>query len=213
VTRLDGAQLSSTDSSSTSSRRVLRWLARDDARMIWQLLLALVGLFVLVAGVGYLLRPQLATLGTAFVDRFGLLGMAFGTYLADGFQFTVAPQFYMLASMVRGGSALWPMLCITAASMAAGCTGYLLAQRASRISFVRRKIDKSRAVVDRLLGRYGAWTFVILSASPVPYSVVCYLLGMYRMPVRYLAVVVGLRGPRLGVMYLVIRAAWAASSN
>lgn len=189
----------------------MRFAARDEVRMIGQLLLALAALFVLVAAVGYLLRPQLAALGTAFIDRFGLLGMALGTLLADGFQFPVAPQFYMLASMVRGGSALPPLLCISAASMVAGCVGALLAARGSSIPFLRRKLDRSRPVVDRLLARYGAWTFVLLSVSPVPYSIVCYLIGMYRMPLRHLALFVVLRGPRLALMYVVIRAAWGAS--
>jgi membrane protein YqaA with SNARE-associated domain len=201
------------NSPSASRHPLVRFAAREDVRLVGHLLLALGALFLVIAAVGYLFRPQLAGLGTTFVERFGLLGMALGTFLADAFQFPIAPQFYMLAAIARGDAATLPLLVISAASMVAGSAGYLIAYRSSSVPFLRRKLERSRPLVERLLARYGAWSFVLLSISPVPYSIVCYLIGMYRMPTRYLALFVGLRGPRLAVMYVVIRAAWAASGR
>src|SRR4051812_25614231 len=59
----------------------------------------LVILLVAAGVLGHFAQPWAEGAARAFVERFGVLGMAFGTLLADGLQFPVPPQFYMLLAI------------------------------------------------------------------------------------------------------------------
>lgn len=181
---------------------------RELLRYLVQLALG-IGAFVgLVSAAAYFARPELESLGRAFVQRFGVAGMFLGTFLADAFSFPIPPQFYMLTAVSAGGSQLAAMVAICAASMSAGYVGYRLAGRLARVRLFARRIAASRAKVDRLVERYGYWAIVVGSITPIPFSVLCYLSGLYRIPARYLGLLIVTRIPRLLVFYALIRAGW-----
>jgi membrane protein YqaA with SNARE-associated domain len=100
------------------------------------------------------------------------------------------------------------MVAICAASMLAGYVGYRLAGRLARVRLLARRIEASRAKVDRLIERYGYWAIVLGGITPIPFSVLCYLSGIYRIPLKYLGVLILTRIPRLLVFYVLIRAGW-----
>jgi len=174
-----------------------------------QVVLGLMVLFVGVATLAYFLRAELTALCNGFVDRFGILGMAIGTFISDGFQVPLPPQLYMLAAITHQKSEPLALASMCAASVLAGVMGRQLAYRGAELSFLKRRLDKSRAAVSSLVERYGAWSFLILTVSPIPYSTVCYLIGLYRLPPKAIALFVTFRVPRILVTYLVIRLAWS----
>jgi membrane protein YqaA with SNARE-associated domain len=182
---------------------------RELARTTAQLALSFGALFAGVALAAHLAHDELYALGNAFVQRFGLAGMFAGVYLADAFSFPVPPQFYMLTAIAGGGSQVAPMATVCAASLLAGYTGYHLAGRIARVRFFAARIEKVRPRVDRLFARYGAWALAIGSLTPVPFSMLCYLAGLYRLPMRHLALLLLFRVPRLFVFYALIRLGWA----
>jgi membrane protein YqaA with SNARE-associated domain len=181
-------------------------LWHDLLRYLIQLALGLGAFVGLVSAAAYFARAELEALGRTFVRHFGVAGMFLGTFLADAFSFPIPPQFYMLTAISAGESQLAAMVAICAASMIAGCVGYLLAGRLARVRLFARRIEASRAKVDRLIERYGYWAIVLGGLTPIPFSVLCYLSGLYRIPARCLAVLIMTRVPRLLVFYALIRA-------
>jgi membrane protein YqaA with SNARE-associated domain len=181
---------------------------RDLLRYLVQLLLSIGAFVALVSAAAYFARAELESLGRAFVQHFGVAGMFLGTFLADAFSFPIPPQFYMLTAISAGAPPLAPMVAICTASMIAGYVGYHLAGPLARVRFFARRVEASRAEVDRLIERYGYWAIVLGSITPIPFSVLCYLSGIYRIPAKYLGLLIVTRIPRLLVFYALIRAGW-----
>lgn len=169
------------------------------------------GLIALAVALATYFREPLAEIGTGFVSRFGFLGMAAGTFLADGFQFPVPPQFYMFVSVAAQTPALPTLLAISAGSIAGGAVAFAIAEHVGRIRFVAEKLARSRASVERGLDRFGYWAPVLASMLPIAYSLLCYVAGANRLPWRIFFVLSVCRIPRLLLFYYLIRIGWLAA--
>ncbi len=180
------------------------------AKRLAQVVLPLVAVFVGVSVTAALFRPELRALGEAFVRRFGYGGMALGAFLSDAFMFPIPPQFYMLTSVAAGAPQGPSVVVICASSVVAANVAYHVAGSLARVPLVRRRIERSRGVIDPLFARYGYYAVAVGAALPVPFSLLCYLAGLYRVPYRLYAVLVLLRVPRLLVFYALIRLGWAS---
>jgi len=171
-----------------------------------------VALFVIaMALLASFLREPLETIGRRFVTRFGYAGMALGTFLADGFQFPVPPQFYMLVSVNSQASPLASLGSIAVGSLAGGLVGFLGAQRLASLPVVSKRLAHSERLVARAIERFGYLAALLASLSPVPYSVLCLLSGAHRLGWRFFALVSLCRLPRLVFFYWVVRASFQAS--
>ena len=164
---------------------------------------------VVVAVLASTLRPQLTALGESFVERFGFGGMAAGTLIADAFHFPIPPQFYMLMAVTGGVSQVTALAAICAGSLSGGYLGYELSKRLGRVSFVARRLEGPRMSAERAFQRWGYRAAVIASLLPIAYSVLCYLAGLNRLPIRFFAVLAVLRVPRLILFYYLVRLGWA----
>jgi len=185
------------------------WNAR---RGIFRIVLSLVGFFVVMALLAKFFGPQLEAAGKMFVDRFGLVGIGISIFLADAFSMPPPPLFYIIIVATGTASHVVGMTVICAASIAAGNVGYHLASRLASRPFFRRRIDKTRARMDKMFARYGVWAFVIASFTPMPFSFMCYVAGMYRIRPWLFAFVCFTRIPRLLVMYWLVVAGWMTGS-
>src|SRR5688500_4582138 len=172
----------SRESSGTKSEK------RELLALALKLVLGAAALVALVSLLGHHFRPELEGLGRGFIDRFGYAGIALGTYIADGLHCPVPPQFYMLASIASGWSALWTIVAVCIGSMFGGFTAYAIARRASKLKFLQRLLARSQEKVDWLFARYGYWAVAIGSLTPIPYSFLCYVAGGYRMPAKIFVV-------------------------
>jgi membrane protein YqaA with SNARE-associated domain len=163
----------------------------------------------LVAVVGYFVREPAQALAKGFVGRFGLWGMALGTLLADGLHFPVPPQFYMLlaiASQTPLGRA-FPAIAI--ASLLAGGLGYGIALGASRAPWLARKTEPYRQLLSRAFERSGYRAALLASLLPIPYSVLCYLAGLNRLPAPFVVLLGVCRIPKLLGFYGLVYFGWS----
>jgi membrane protein YqaA with SNARE-associated domain len=186
---------------------------RDGLTIALQLIGASLALLVLVGAIGYVLRGPLERFAMVFIGRYGLVAMGFGTLLADAISFPVPPQFYMLASVVSGTPAKPALIAIGIGSLVGGTIGYFLAGRLSQWRWVAGKLERSRKRVDKLVDKYGYWAVAIASFTPVPFSILCYLSGLYRLRWHHFGVVLALRLPRLAVYYAIVRAGWLSTAG
>lgn len=184
-------------------------LRREVIALIMRFLAALVIVSVLAAGLGYVARAPAEALARAFVAKLGLAGFALGTLLADGLQFPVPPQFYMLLGVASGVPAMHTFATIAAASIVAGCLGYSLAQLASRIAVIARATARYREMLARLSATYGYRAPLIVSLLPIPYSILCVAAGLNRMPRTFIALVCLCRIPKLLLFFWLVQGGWA----
>ena len=168
-------------------------------------------LIALAVVLGTHFREPLAAIGSAFVARFGFVGMAVGAFLADGLQFPVPPQFYMFVSVAAHTPALPTLLAIAVGSLAGGAVAFSIAEHVGRIRFVAEKLARSRASVEHALARFGYWAPVLASLLPIAYSLLCYVAGANRLPWRVYFVLSACRIPRLIFFYCLIRLGWLAA--
>lgn len=185
---------------------------RSRAKLIIRFVLALVTLLGVVVLVGRALRPQLESVGTWFVDRFGLVGVAAGTFIADGFHFPVPPQFYMLLATAGRADPIAIVGATSLGSVLGGGTGYLLARRLGHIRRLQLWVERVGGNVGQRLGqRYPYRSAVLASASPIAFSVLCYLAGLFRVRHGPLLVLLVLRLPKIVLYYYLVRVGWSLS--
>jgi uncharacterized membrane protein YdjX (TVP38/TMEM64 family) len=180
----------------------------DVRRAVIRIAVSLGLFFAFMAGLAKLFGPQIEAAGQAFVDRFGLVGLGAGMFWADTFSMPPPPIFYIEINATNESSHVVGMAVVSVASMIAGMCGYKLSALLSGRPFFRRRIDATRARMDRLFERYGFWAFMIASATPMPFSIMCYVAGVYRVKPKLFALVLLFRIPRLLVMYWLARAGW-----
>ena len=190
-------------------------LAMNDIRralipLIMRFLGTLVIVCVVVAAIGYLARKPTTALARGLVGELGLWGMALGTLLADGVQFPVPPQFYMLLAVASGAPAVPAFVAICAGSLVAGCVGYGIAQLASRLAWLSRVTKPYRELLAKAFEQFGYRAALFASLLPIPYSVLCYTAGLNRMPRRFLALLGLCRIPKLLGFYWLVRTGWSA---
>lgn len=166
-------------------------------------------MLVAAATVGYFARSAAEAVARGFVERFGVLGMALGTLLADGVHFPVPPQFYMLMAIASRTPAAKAFAAIALASVLAGAVGYAISERVSHWGWLSRKTTAPRQVLAASFQRYGYRAALVASVLPIPYSIVCYLAGLNRLPVRFLALLMLCRVPKLLAFFYLVHLGWS----
>jgi membrane protein YqaA with SNARE-associated domain len=165
------------------------------------------GVVVLIASA---FRPQLEALGRGFVARFGLGGMALGTFLADGFHVPIPPQFYMLLAIGAGTPDLEAFAVIAAGSLVGGASGYTVARQLSRFPRLWNWLMRvgGGKLHQQLEGRNAYRSALIASVTPIAFSVQCHVSGLYRLPPRAFALILALRIPKLVFFFYVVKFGW-----
>jgi membrane protein YqaA with SNARE-associated domain len=153
-------------------------------------------------------RAECEAIARHFVVSYGYWGMALGTLLADGFHFPIPPQFYMLLAIAARAPISHSFSAIALASLLAGFVGYEAASLAARSDWIRARTEGTRNVLERAVRRFGLQAALLASLLPVPYSVLCYLAGMMRLPRRFLVLLCLCRIPKLAMFYWLLLLGW-----
>jgi len=183
---------------------------REVTVLIVRLLVWLVIACALAGLLGAYFRPEAEGAARRFVATFGIFGMALGTFLADGLQFPIPPQFYMLLAIASGASSVLSFAAISVASVLAGCLGYRLCSWASAWGWLARKTSEQRELLRAAFERYGYRAALLAMVLPIPYSLLCYLAGLARLPAKFLLLLSLYRVPKLLGFYLLVYWGWNA---
>lgn len=173
-----------------------------------RLLLALVIGSLVSAVIGYLARGQAEAVAHWFTETLGLLGMALGTFIADGLFFPIPPQFYLFVAVAAGQGMTVPFLGIAVASVAAGFFGHAIARRAAGWPAVAQRLAPYQRVMSGLFERRGLRSALIASLLPVPYSMLCYVAGLASLPRSFVALLAIFRVPKLLGFLALIYVGW-----
>src|SRR5690554_6088215 len=153
-------------------------------RLLWQSLGIMLVMFASAAALGYWLRDPITALATDFVRVLGPLGIFLGVLAADALSFPIPASTYLFAG-VAADAAVFPVLIATSlASLIGGALAYLIGPQIARIPFLDRRLELFRPRGEALFKRWGAWAVGIAAVTPMPFSIICWLAGIYRMPFK-----------------------------
>ncbi len=141
-------------------------------------------------------------MGRHFAGKRGLTGIFLYVYLVDTFIVPATPDIVFTLSTAS------PLLLITVvstASISGGFTGYLIGRYLNHLSIVRKVTAYYRAKGEALIHRYGPWAVALAGFTPLPYSTISWLAGMFKIkPGQYLLASLT-RIPRLTLYYMAIQ--------
>lgn len=144
----------------------------------WKSITVLTIVFLAIA-IGF--APQFEVMGAWIVDRFGLPGLLLSTFLLD-YLLQPFPPDIPLYSFILGGDGFWGVITLVAlTSVVGGVCGYWtgrLLEYEGAIRFVGKK--RYKQAVD-LFHDHGVAAVVVAALSPVPFNVVCWSAGMFKM--------------------------------
>jgi membrane protein YqaA with SNARE-associated domain len=178
-------------------------------RLAWQTFWVTVILVAMVAGAGWLLRDPLTELARWLVENLGLAGMFVGVFLADTFTFPIPPDIYIFIAVASGVDVVPALTTVAIASVIAGNVAYHIGPYISEIPLLRKRIEKFRPRGEKLFAKYGVWAVAIAAMTPVPFSVVCWMAGTYRMKYSSFAMATLMRIPRVIGYYWLYKMGWA----
>jgi membrane protein YqaA with SNARE-associated domain len=177
-------------------------------RLLVRVVLGLIVLLAAISALAHTFRTELQAIGHGFVERFGITGLALGTFIADAFHFPVPPQFYMLMGVTSGLSAFTTLLAVNIGSFFGAWLAYFMASRVSHFKPLARRLERPRALAQAAFTRYGDWALVVVSFLPITYAGLCYLAGLSHLSKRGFAVITLIRVPRLLAYYYLVRLGW-----
>lgn len=185
---------------------------RDDARGYLKrslLILAVsVAVIVLLAYLArMLLGARLESASRYLTDTLGYFGVFLTIWTIDTFTLPVSPDF-VLAFVAHPGSQLdtvQSLVAVCAASVIGGICAYYLSRWIGKTRFVWRLLKRRYAHGHALFEYYGVWTVVIAGLTPIPFSIVCWFAGLYRMAAVPLALACLSRIPRFVAWFYLIK--------
>lgn len=139
------------------------------------------------------------------VDEMGLLGIFVSIVASDGFTFPVPPDTYLLVAVAADAPVLPLLATCIVASLFAASLAYVFGPQIVKIPLVRRRVDRFESKGIALYQKYGIWTVTIAALTPIPFSIVCWFAGIYRMPYAKFVLATTARIPRfIGYYYLFV---------
>ena len=180
-----------------------------------RIVLKTVGAIILLLIIVYLgkrfLQNEFETLGLLFIEKFGIMGIFINVYWVDTLIVPVTPDLF-LGILVTSGKYQVPgigLICI--ASVSGGLSGYWIGARLGAWKFIQRFTRNFQARGEYLFRRYGLGAVILAALSPVPFSTVCWMAGMFHMNFRKFAWATLTRIPRMIIWYYLIAVVWQNS--
>lgn len=149
--------------------------------LIRRLVVGFVVLMAAVAVVFTVAAEPLDALSTAFVSRFGLLGVFVGCMLIDATPGLTHEPILVVAR--QGGLGFWLIfLAAGAGSTLSGLLGYGIGRLLGGSAFLQRLLIRYR--LREFLHRYGIRAVAIAALTPFPFAIATWGAGASQIPVR-----------------------------
>jgi membrane protein YqaA with SNARE-associated domain len=143
------------------------------------------------------------------VQTTGYAGMFAGVFIADAFTFPLPPDVYLFISIAGGSDVGLTLAACSAASVIAGNVAYLIGPYIQQIPLLRQRLEEFRPRGEYLFGKWGGRAVAISALTPIPFSIVSWLAGIYRMPYPSYALASLFRIPRIAGYYALYAYGWA----
>lgn len=173
------------------------------------LLRGILFLFVLVALILFLafsFEPQIRSFAEWLTSTFGIWGLGATVFIADLIISPIPPDaalFFIGQSAMHEKWIVWvPLLGLV--STTAGLCGWFIGRRLLKIRLFRRMILGFTKEHRGSIRKYGFWMVVIGALTPLPFSLTCWLAGIFKLPMETFVLAALFRVPRFVLYYWAI---------
>jgi membrane protein YqaA with SNARE-associated domain len=181
-------------------------LQRYVRRSIAQAIGLLVVLVVALAVGSVVWEDELLAVTSWVFDTIGLTGLLLILFVSDSVITPIPPDLVLVVLSRSWVHEYWwiAISLIGVLSVLAGNVAWLLGTRLGQTRPVVLSLGRFRRLNQALIGRYGPWAVALAALTPVPFSIMCWTVGMLHMPWRRFAWVTLLRIPRFVGYYVAI---------
>lgn len=182
-------------------------------RLIARSFIGLVAIFSITALFGILIGDHIAVAAHLVIETLGLLGVGACVFAAEVFGLPVPPSTYTFAA-IAGDSPVTAILLISFGTSIAGASlAYLLGPYIGRLPVIRDWLERFRSDGEMLFQKWGIWTVGIAAITPLPFTICCWLAGIYRMAYVPFFAATLVRVPRLLLYYAVFSLGWTGAGS
>lgn len=143
-------------------------------------LLLIFGVAVMI-GIHY--RPEIHSLGAAFVKNFAGWGLFLCFFTMDAFMLPIPQDPFSVLAYEGGMSFSHVVLWAGTGSVVGGVLAYWMGSVVGRTEWFEQRFGKHRESGEFFMEKWGVWAVVVAGLTPFPYSVFCWLGGVLRMNV------------------------------
>lgn len=161
-------------------------------------------LFIFILALSF--EPQIREFANWLIEHFGFLGLSLSVFVADMIISPIPPDaalFFIGQSSMHSQWILWvPLLGLI--STGAGLCGWLIGQRLQHLRFFKKLITPFSRQYSKTIKRYGFWMVVLGALTPLPFSLTCWLAGIFKLPLQTFTLAALFRIPRFILYYWAI---------
>lgn len=166
----------------------------------------LILLVILIFGLALTFEPQLKSAAQWLIDQFGFLGIGIMVFVSDLIISPIPPDaalFFMGKSTMHEQWMIWvPILGLI--SSLAGICGWWIGKKLQHFRVVKRTLAYFAAEHRHSIKRFGFWMVVLGALTPLPFSITCWLAGIFKLSFSSFVVACLFRVPRFVVYYWAI---------
>ena len=160
--------------------------------------------FLLVYAIGmYFVRDEYLRIAEWISIHLGWFGIAVFVLLTD--MFVVPLSIDIVFPLTFDWPAIPLLLTMSIASSLGGYGGYWIGRLLGKLPIIKQFTSHFSEDGERLINKYGVWAVVIAGVTPVPFSSVCWMAGMFKINCWWVALATLSRFPRMIVYYVIIR--------
>lgn len=187
---------------------VTRIRTAELGKLIFRTILSLIIIVVLVYLGKQYVGKYLQVGAKLFIEKFGLLGLFIDVYLVDALIVPLTPDVFLLILVSNETNQIFGLILICIASVLGGISGYGIGKYLHKLRIVQRLTSKYEQRGEKLFQRYGTWAVAIAAFTPIPFSTICWLAGIFKMDFKPFVLATFFRIPRMVIYYLMILLGW-----
>jgi len=157
--------------------------------------------FAIAALLGALFREPIEALGTAAVERYGLVGLSVSVWLVDMIPTPLSYVPFMFLGLAGGMPFGAVLLTSATASYLAGFTGYGIGRTVGMPARLEDWMHRKHPKVRVMLDRHGVWGVAAIGLLPLPLAIGTWSAGALKLPLPQVALALLVRFPKT-IFYL-----------
>jgi len=139
-------------------------------------------IIILILGISFtLLFEYIKQEAEHLITTFGLLGIAIMVFIMDVIIQPFSPDVIVFGSSLLSDSLFSIAIIAGLSSVLAGFVGHLIGRKIGTIGFIQLFGKKHVNRGEKLFKKWGSLAIIVGALSPIPYSAICWLSGIYRM--------------------------------
>lgn len=176
----------------------------DPRRNIIRTLLIIILTFLLMVVLRLTVKDTIEGAAKDLAGALSYPGIFLAAMMMDTFIDPFTPDILIFMAVSGDFDPFLTVLALSLGSIIGGHIGYQIGRSLGHTRFVRRMVQPYRRKGRYLFSRYGLYAVIIAAFTPVPFSTICWLAGIFEMDRRHFLIGALWRVPRFLLWYLII---------